>query len=160
MEEHLPKYGAMLFRGLPITTHEEFGKYMKGLGWRTLSDKDALKCMFARSMSSKNVNDMVCSAFIPKHRNCILGGDTFICFWLFDFGLLFLHFPTSHILAPKFSLCQKKVFLELASKSMHIFRIRVFLGGTLALFSMGEPGYGTRLGGGQIGGSTNFLREP
>eukprot|EP00667_Euglena_gracilis_P009069 EG_transcript_9205 len=62
MEEHLPKYGAMLFRGLPITTHEEFGKYMKGLGWRTLSDKDALKCMFARSMSSKNVNDMVRTA--------------------------------------------------------------------------------------------------
>lgn len=62
MEEDLAKYGAILFRGLPISTAEEFGKWMKGLGWRTMGDKEAMKCMFARSMSSHNVNDMVRTA--------------------------------------------------------------------------------------------------
>jgi len=62
MDAELHKCGAILFRGLPISNPEEFGVWMRGLGWRTMGEKEALKCMFARSMSSKNVNSMVRTA--------------------------------------------------------------------------------------------------
>lgn len=62
MDEDLHKYGAVVFRGLPMKNPEEFGQWMRGLNWRTMGEKEALKCMFARSMSSKNVNEMVRTA--------------------------------------------------------------------------------------------------
>mmetsp|Transcript_60082 Transcript_60082/g.99173 ORF Transcript_60082/g.99173 Transcript_60082/m.99173 type:complete len:378 (-) Transcript_60082:727-1860(-) len=62
MDENLAKYGAILFRGLPLSTPDDFGKWMRGLDWRTMGDKEALKCMFARSMSSHNINEMVRTA--------------------------------------------------------------------------------------------------
>mmetsp|Transcript_12584 Transcript_12584/g.30022 ORF Transcript_12584/g.30022 Transcript_12584/m.30022 type:complete len:377 (-) Transcript_12584:99-1229(-) len=68
LDEYLHQYQVILFRGLPIENAEDFGLFMKAVGWR-LKDKTAyLRAMQARSMTSTVVNDAVRTAS-DDHRN-------------------------------------------------------------------------------------------
>eukprot|EP01064_Diplonema_japonicum_P017488 TRINITY_DN2561_c7_g1_i1.p1 TRINITY_DN2561_c7_g1~~TRINITY_DN2561_c7_g1_i1.p1 ORF type:complete len:386 (+),score=93.41 TRINITY_DN2561_c7_g1_i1:65-1222(+) len=68
MDENLSKYGAVLLRGTPMKTPDDFSKFIELSGWQTKGDDDFARAMQARSMTSTCVSQYARTAS-DDHRN-------------------------------------------------------------------------------------------
>jgi hypothetical protein len=62
LDEHLLTSGAVVLRGLPISSAAEFSRFVQTLGWRTHHLGSLLQAMQGRSMCSKQVDSNVRTA--------------------------------------------------------------------------------------------------